>query len=128
MANLFSPTEDERRLPGTSGADYNDLNPEQAYDTDLRRVDEEDRIYAERGMLNKKQRLGKRIKAARTAGRYRGQKAIQEFENNGEIPISARQINGTIIPGLRFPGYGDPGAGGTNYSRKPKFNFGRPFG
>ena len=41
MARFYDPTYDPQKDSGTSGAEISDLNPEQLYDTDLRRVDED---------------------------------------------------------------------------------------
>ncbi len=53
MAKFFDSTYDPRQLSGTSGAEVSDLRPEQAYDTDMRRVAEDERPSAE--SLNKDQ-------------------------------------------------------------------------
>ncbi|MFZ9327810.1 MAG: hypothetical protein ACO24H_10245 [Polynucleobacter sp.] len=127
MANLFSPEEDRRRLPGTSGAELTDLNPEQAYDTDLRRVDEEERSAAE-SVNDKQARVAKFMRAAKTAGAYKQRAGIDEPMIRGRTPIGKASINGVELPSQRDENYGRPGAGGTNYARKPQPNFGRPFG
>ena len=44
MARFLDPTYDPRNQSGTSGAEVTDLNPEQAYDTDIRRLDETERV------------------------------------------------------------------------------------
>jgi hypothetical protein len=123
MANLFSPEEDPRRLPGTSGAELTDLNPEQAYDTDMRRVDEEERSSAE-SVNDKQARVAKFMRAAKTAGAYRQRAGIDEPTIRGKTPR-----NPAIIEGTELPSMGDTigRAGGTNYARKPDFNFGKPF-
>ena len=126
MANLFSPTEDDRRLPGTSGAELTDLNPEQAYDTDLRRVDEEDRVSAE--SVNRKQdRVARFMRSAKAAGAYKQRTSIDEPTIRGRTPIGKAAIAGMELPSQRSANYGDPGAGGTSYARKPQPSFGRSF-
>lgn len=108
MANIFRPTYDPSRDAGTSGAEVSDLNPEQAYDTDLRRVEESARRSA--GSVNRKQdRVAKFMRAARSAGEYQKRNLVRE-------PTSATK--------------GDSGgrAGSVGYARKPEFQFGKPFG
>ena len=39
MARFYDTTYDPRQDSGTSGADISDINPEQAYDIDLRRLE-----------------------------------------------------------------------------------------
>lgn len=124
MANVYSPGYDPRQLSGTSGAEVSDLRPEQAYDTDLRRIasDERDAIAP----INRDQgRVAQYMKAARTAGKYRQQALIAEPTIRGKTPRSEANIAGTTLPsmGERF-GRG----GGTNYANKPQPRFGRPFG
>jgi len=124
MANILRPTYDPRQDSGTSGAEVSDLRPEQAYDTDLRRLDEDKRAAAE--SVNRKQnRVAKFFKAARTAGRYRQRAGIAEPTIDGETPRSRLEINGVELPSL-----GDSGgrAGGMSYARKPSIQFGKPFG
>lgn len=123
MANVYSSDYDPRQLSGTSGAEVSDIRPEQAYDTDLRRIEPESRGAVE-AINQNQQRIGKFIKAAKTAGKYRQQTLISEPTINGRIPRSEATIDGTTIPNLgdRF-GRG----GGTNYANKPQPRFGRPF-
>lgn len=124
MADLYNPIYDPRLRSGTSGAEVSDLNPEQAYDTDLRRVDPEARASAE-SVNDKQERVGRFIKAAKTAGKYKQAAAIDEPTIRGKVPRSEASIDGTTLPSLgdRF-GRG----GGTNYANKPQPRFGRPFG
>ena len=39
MARFYDSTYDPRQDSGTSGSEISDLNPEQGYDVDLRRID-----------------------------------------------------------------------------------------
>jgi len=124
MASVYSSDYDPRQLSGTSGAEVSDLRPEQAYDTDLRRISTESRGAVE--AINRDQeRVGKFIRAAKTAGKYKQQALISEPSINGRVPRSEATIDGSTIPNLgdRF-GRG----GGTNYANKPQPRFGRPFG
>jgi len=124
MADVYSSRYDPRQLSGTSGAEVSDLRPEQAYDTDLRRVDPSQREAV--APINKDQaRVAKFMQAARTAGKFRQQALIEEPQIRGKTPRSEAVIAGTTLPSLgdRF-GRG----GGTNYANKPQPRFGRPFG
>ena len=108
MANRFRPTYDPGVDSGTSGAEVTDLNPEQAYDTDLRRVDEDAR--GSTASVNRQQgRVAKFMRAAKTAGEYQKRNLVRE-------PTSATE--------------GDSGgrAGSVGYARKPKLQYGKPFG
>jgi hypothetical protein len=75
MASAYSPTYSPFKRSGTSGAEVSDRNPEQAYDTDLRRLDQDIRGSVE--PINfKQERVGKFFKAARLANKYRQQALI----------------------------------------------------
>lgn len=108
MANRFRPTYDPGIDSGTSGAEVTDLNPEQAYDTDLRRVSEESRGSAE-SVNDDQRRVARFMKAAKTAGEYQKRNLVRE-------PTSATD--------------GDSGgrAGSVSYARKPTMQSGKPFG
>lgn len=108
MANRFRPTYDPGIDSGTSGAEVTDLNPEQAYDTDLRRLSQDSRSSAE-SVNDEQQRVGRYMRAAKTAGEYQRRNLVRE-------PTSATA--------------GDSGgrAGSIGYARKPKVQFGKPFG
>lgn len=120
MARFLDPTYDPRQMSGTSGADISDLNPEQAYDTDVRRLDETEREIADStDVRNTRQqdRVSKFMAAARTAGAYRQQAGIDEPQINGRTPRNEANIDGVVLPSL-----GDSGgtAGGVGYARKPR--------
>ena len=123
MANFFDPTYDPRQDAASSGSEVTDLNPERIYDTDLRRVAEEDRSSAE-SVNNKQGRVGKFMRAAKSAGAYKQRAGIAEPTIRGRTPRNPAVIDGTELPsqGDRF-GRG----GGTNYADKPQPRSGRPF-
>jgi hypothetical protein len=123
MADSYSLNYDPRLRSGTSGAEVSDLRPEQAYDTDLRRIAPESRSVVE-PINDNQERIGRFIKAAKTAGRFRQSALINEPSIRGKTPRSEATIDGTTIPNLgdRF-GRG----GGTNYANKPQPRFGRSF-
>ena len=106
-------TYDPRIDSGTSGAESSDLNPEQAYDVDLRRVaGKEEGVAAKFGNLRgegKQNSVAKFLRAAKAAGRRLKSQAIKE-------PTSANE-------GASFGPVGS-----TAYAQKPeKPNFGNFF-
>jgi len=123
MADLFNPLYDPRQLSGTSGAEVSDLRPEQAYDTDLRRVAPGDRSSAE-SVNDKQGRVEKYFRAAKTAGKFRQKAAIDEPQIRGKTPRRQANIDGTELPSLGDT-YGQVGS--TGYARKPLPSFGRSF-
>lgn len=123
MASFFDPTYDPRQDAASSGVEVTDLNPERIYDTDLRRVDEEDRGAVE--PINDKQgRVAKFMRAAKSAGAYRQRAGIAEPTIRGRTPRNPAVIDGTELPSM-----GDRigRGGGTNYANKPQPRSGRPF-
>ena len=108
---------------GTSGAEVSDLRPEKAYDTDLRRVDVDDRQAAE-SVNNKQNRVAKYMRAAKSAGAYRLRAGIAEPTIKGRTPRTPATIDGTELPTL-----GDSGgrSGTVGYARRPQPQFGKPF-
>lgn len=125
MARFYDPTYDPQKDSGTSGAEISDLNPEQLYDTDLRRVDED--VRGDLEINDKQDRVAKFMRAAKTAGKYRQSKGISEPTIKGRTPISKAEISGLELPSLRGRNYGPPGAGSTEYANKPKLQFGKSF-
>ena len=125
MARFYDPTNDPQKDSGTSGAEISDLNPEQLYDTDLRRVDED--VRGDLEINDKQDRVAKFMRAAKTAGKYKQRKAISEPTIKGRTPISKAEISGLELPSLRGRNYGPPGAGSTEYANKPKPQFGKSF-
>jgi len=99
MASLYTPLYTSAKRSGTSGAESSDLNPEQAYDTDLRRVDEDVRGSIQ--SINAKQTgISKYFKAVRLANKYRQQAMIGGAADD--------------IPGDKFGPVGS-----SSYGRKP---------
>jgi len=125
MARFYDPTYDPQKDSGTSGAEISDLNPEQLYDTDLRRVDED--VRGDLEVNDKQDRVAKFMRAAKTAGKYKQSKGISEPTIKGRTPISKAEISGLELPSLRGRNYGPPGAGSTEYANKPKPQFGKSF-
>lgn len=120
MANFFDSTYDPRLDSASSGVEVTDLNPEKIYDTDLRRVKEEDRTSVE-DINNPQERIGKFMRAAKTAGAYRTRAGISEPTIRGRTPRNPATLDGTEIPSMG-DAYGPVGS--TNYANKP----GRAFG
>ncbi len=123
MADLFDPLYDPRQLSGTSGAEVSDLRPEQAYDTDLRRIDPEARRSAE-SVNDDQARVAKFFRAAKSAGKFRQKASIDEPQIRGKTPRAEANIDGTQLPSLGDT-YGSVGS--TGYARKPLPSFGRGF-
>ena len=115
MANRFRPTYDPSVDSGTSGAEVSDLNPEQAYDTDLRRLSEDSRGAAE-SVNDDQNRVAKFMRAAKSAGAYRQRAGIDEPTIRGRTPRNPATIDGTELPSM-----GDTigRVGSTNYADKP---------
>ena len=107
---------DPRNDSGTSGTESSDLRPEKAYDTDLRRVDAEERPAIE-ALNDKQDQIAKYFAAARSAGKFRQQAAIDEPTIRGKTPRTEANIAGTALPSM-----GDRigQAGGTNYADGPQ--------
>jgi hypothetical protein len=119
MARFQDPTYDPRQDSGTSGGDTSDLNPERAYDTDIRRLDATARDIADTADTRNEasqDRVRKYMAAAKTAGAYRQRNQIAEPTIRGETPRGEATIAGVQLPSL-----GDTvgTAGSTNYARKP---------
>jgi hypothetical protein len=123
MASFLKTTYDPSQDSGTSGAEVSDLRPEQAYDTDLRRLSEDKRPSAE--SINKDQdRVAKFMRAAKTAGAYRQRASIDEPTVRGRTPKTKAEI-----AGVELPTTGDSGgrSGSVGYARKPNNQFGKSF-
>lgn len=120
MARFLDPTYDPRNKSGTSAAEVTDLNPEQAYDTDIRRLDQTEREIADNvdiRNLSQQNRVQRFMAAARTAGAYRQRASIDEPQIRGRTPRSEANINGVILPSQ-----GDSGGrtGSVQYAKRPK--------
>jgi len=124
MKDFHDPLHDPRQLSGTSGAETSDLRPEQAYDTDMRRVDSRDRASVD-SVNDKQSRVAKFMAAAKSAGKFRQKAGIDEPAIRGKTPRTEANIAGTSLPSM-----GDTigKAGSTNYANKPQPSFGRAFG
>lgn len=123
MADFFDPTYDPRQLSGTSGAEVSDLRPEQAYDTDLRRIAPEEREAVE-PINDQQRRVEKYFRAAKSAGKFKQKAAIDEPQIRGKTPRREAVIGGTNLPSMGDT-YGKVGS--TGYARKPQPRFGAPF-
>lgn len=123
MANLFGANYDPRQLSGTSGAEITDLNPEQAYDTDMRRIEQDSRESTE-SVNDNQDRVAKFMRAARSAGKFRQAAGIDEPTIRGKTPRGKASIDGVELPSL-----GDSGgrSGSVGYARKPQPQFGKAF-
>ena len=123
MAKFFDALYDPRNDSGTSAAESSDLHPEQAYDTDMRRVDPEERGAVE-AINNSQDRIGKFMRAAKSAGEYKKRSLIAEPTVNGKTPRTELSIAGSALPSM-----GDRigRAGSTNYADKPDAQFGKAF-
>lgn len=112
---MFDLNYDPLKDSASSGSEVTDLNPERIYDTDLRRLDE-DQAGIARSLNDKQSNVAKYMRAARSAGKYR-----QKME-----------IDYPLGPGGDVPGYFDGDrfgrGGGTNYAEKPKRFSGKPYG
>ena len=126
MARFYDTTYDPRQDSGTSGAEISDINPEQAYDVDLRRVDMDKRgdIKSTNEQQNRVRRF---FKAARASGKFRQERGFAEPSIGGRTPIGKAEIAGVQLPSLRGQNFGGPGAGSTEYATKPKPQFGKEF-
>lgn len=123
MANRFNATYNQGVNPGTSGAEVSDLRPEQAYDTDMRRISESERPSAE-SVNDDQNRVAKFMRAAKTAGAYRQRASIDEPLIRGKVPRTRAEI-----AGVELPSTGDSGGrtGAVGYARKPGSQFGKGF-
>ena len=126
MARFYDSTYDPRQDSGTSGSEVSDLNPEQGYDVDLRRIDIDKRGDVE-DINDDQKRVRRFFKSAKAAGAFRQRSGFDEPSLGGRIPVSKADIGGTELPSLRGRNFGGPGAGATEYATKPKPQFGKAF-
>lgn len=124
MARFFDSNYDPRQDSGTSGAEVSDIRPEQAYDTDLRRIDLENRRAVE-DINDPQNRVAKFLRASKSAGKFRQSQLLRDTQVRGRTPRSEAVVGGTQLPSL-----GDRvgQAGGTNYARKPGATAGTFYG
>ena len=92
MARFYDSTYDPQKDSGTSGIEVTDLNPEKAYDTDLRRVDPD--LRDDLGKNEKPDKVAKFTKAVKIANDYKQRRRIAEPTLNGKTPITKAIING----------------------------------
>tara|TARA_Y100000114_G_scaffold146503_1_gene157271 strand:- start:76 stop:462 length:387 start_codon:yes stop_codon:yes gene_type:complete len=126
MSRFYDPTYDPTKDSGTSGAEISDLNPEQGYDVDLRRFEQDQRGDVE-SVNDKQNRVRRFFKSAKAAGAFRQRSGFNEPSIGGRIPVSKASLGGTELPSLRGRNFGGPGAGATEYATKPKPQFGKSF-
>ena len=99
-------------MAGTSGGYVTDLNPERAYDVDIRRLDDEEKRTAYAGDIrNEKQqnRVEKFLRAKRSAGKFSQKRKFDGPWTNREGQVPA------FTEGDQFGR-----AGSTNYADKPQ--------
>ena len=126
MARFYDSTYDPTQDSGTSGAEISDLNPEQGYDVDLRRIEADEREDVEN--INRKQnRVRRFFKSAKAAGAFKQRSGFNEPSIGGRVPVGKADLGGTELPSLRGRNFGGPGAGATEYATKPKPQFGKAF-
>ena len=126
MARFYDSTYDPRQDSGTSGAEVSDLNPEQGYDVDLRRIEADEREDVEN--INRQQnRVRRFFKSAKAAGAFKQRSGFNEPSIGGRVPVGKASLGGTELPSLRGRNFGGPGAGATEYATKPKPQFGKAF-
>jgi hypothetical protein len=110
------PEYDPRHDSGTSSSDTSDLHPEHEYRIDLRRVEQNDRNAVE-SLNNNKDKVAKYFAAAKSAGKFKQNAAVNENTINGKTPRTAAQIQGVVLPNM-----GDTvgTTGSTEYANKPQ--------
>ena len=126
MARFYDSTYDPTQDSGTSGAEVSDLNPEQGYDVDLRRIEADEGEDVE--SINRQQnRVRRFFKSAKAAGAFKQRSGFDEPSIGGRVPVGKASLGGTELPSLRGRNFGGPGAGATEYATKPKPQFGKAF-
>lgn len=116
MARFFDKNYDPRQDSGSSGSEVSDLTPERQYDTDLRRVDEQDRVGVE-DINDDQGRIKKFFAAAKTANKFKQNALIDEPMIRGKTPKSEAFIQGVQTPSLG-DAYGTVGS--VKYAKTPK--------
>ena len=107
----YSKTYDRSVDAGSSGGEINDLNPQRAYDVDIRRLDEgSQRIAGRADTRNERQqnRVEKFLRAKRSAGKFSQKRKFDGpwTDRQGQVPA--------FTEGDQFGR-----AGSTNYADKP---------
>jgi len=116
MPRFFAPGYDPRQDSGSSGSEVTDLTPERQYDTDMRRVTEEDRSGVE-DINDNQGRIKKFFAAAKSANKFKQSALIDEPTIRGKTPKSE-----AVIQGVQTPSLGDEygTVGSVGYAKKPK--------
>jgi hypothetical protein len=124
MARFFDSNYDPRQDSGSSGSEVSDLTPERQYDTDLRRVEEEDRVGVE-DINDDQGRIKKFFAAAKTANKFKQSALVDEPTIRGKTPKSE-----AFIQGVQTPSMGDEygTVGSVGYAKKPKASAGTFYG
>jgi hypothetical protein len=97
---------------GSSGSGISDLNPEKAYDVDVRRLDETERRIdraADTQGERKQDRVGKFLRSAKSSAKFQQKRQIDAPWTNREGQVPA------FTEGDQFGR-----AGSTNYADKPQ--------
>ncbi len=108
----YSKTYDRSLDAGSSGGEVNDLNPQRAYDVDIRRLDEDQREIANAAdtrNVGKQNRVEKFLRAKRSAGKFSQKRKFDGPWTNREGQVPA------FTEGDQFGR-----AGSTNYADKPQ--------
>jgi hypothetical protein len=116
MPRFFDPTYDPRQDSGSSASEVSDLNPERNYDTDLRRINAEERSDIE-GINDNQGRIRRFLTSAKAANKFRQKSLVDEPTLRGETPRTEATIGGVEVPSLGDE-YGTVGSVG--YAKKPK--------
>jgi len=108
----YSKTYDRSLDAGSSGGEVNDLNPQRAYDVDIRRLDEKDQRIAGRADTRnelKQNRVEKFLRAKRSAGKFSQKRKYDGpwTDRQGQVPA--------FTEGDQFGR-----AGSTAYAAKPQ--------
>ena len=108
----YNPTYDRSIDAGSSGGELNDLNPQRAYDVDIRRLDEEAQKIAGRADTRnegQQNRVEKFLRAKRSAGKFSQKRKFDGpwTDRQGQVPA--------FTEGDQFGR-----AGSTNYADKPQ--------
>ena len=127
MASFSDPTYNRAKDSASSGGYVTDLTPERSYDVDVRRLDEDEQLIADRADTRnerKQNRVRKFFQAAKAAGKYRQKNSIDEPLIRGKPTKNEAYISGTFTPSL-----GDEmgPAGGMKYAEKPQPFSGRSY-
>jgi hypothetical protein len=124
MPRFFDPTYDPRQDSGSSASEVSDLNPERNYDTDLRRINAEERSDI-KGINDNQGRIRRFLTSAKAANKFRQKALVDEPTLRGETPRTEATIGGVEVPSLGDE-YGTVGSVG--YAKKPRAQSGTFYG